>query len=68
VVLMCGVLGVKNNNYYSYQKRKVQIPVDTTHQEMLEWVKNIAKFSDHTYGERRIQRALNALDFPVGRR
>jgi len=58
---MCRVLGIKSNNYYSYQKRKTQRPVDTTHQEMLEWVKDIAKFSDNTYGERRIQKALNAL-------
>ena len=64
---MCRVLGVKSNNYYSYQKRKAQRPIDTTHQEMLEWVKDIAKFSDNTYGERRIQKALNALSFPVGR-
>jgi len=64
---MCRVLGIKSNNYYSYQKRKAQRPIDTTHQEMLEWVKDIAKFSDNTYGERRIQKALNALSFPVGR-
>ena len=68
MILMCHVLGVKNNNFYSYQKRKAQTPVDTTHQEMLEWVKDIAEFSDNTYGERRIQKALNLLDFPVGRR
>jgi len=65
---MCRVLGVKSNNYYSYQKRKTQRPIDTTHQEMLEWVKDIAKFSDNTYGERRIQKSLNALSFPVSRR
>jgi transposase InsO family protein len=65
---MCHVLGVKNNNYYSYQKRKSQKPANTEHQEMLQWVKNIAEFSDNTYGERRIQKALNALDFAVGRR
>lgn len=65
---MCRVLGIKSNNYYSYQKRKAQRPIDTTHQEMLEWVKDIAKFSDNTYGERRIQKALNALSFPVSRR
>jgi len=35
---------------------------------MLEWVKDIAKFSDNTYGERRIQKVLNALSFPVSRR
>jgi putative transposase len=62
------VLGVKSNNYYSYQKRKTQTAVDPTHQEMLEWVKNIADLSDNTYGERRIQKALNTLNFPVSRR
>ena len=65
---MCHVLGVKNNNYYSYQKRKSLAPVDTEHQEMLQWVKNIAEFSDNTYGQRRIQKALNSLDYPVGRK
>ena len=65
---MCRVLGIKSNNYYSYQKRKAQRPIDTTHQEMLEWVKDIVKFSDNTYGERRIQKTLNALSFPVSRR
>ncbi|MGB1263275.1 MAG: IS3 family transposase [Cognaticolwellia sp.] len=68
VILMCRVLGVRSNNYYSYQKRKAQKPIDTTHQEMLEWVKDIAKFSDNTYGARRIQKSLNALSFPVSRR
>jgi len=65
---MCHVLGVKSKNYYSYQKRKAQRSVDTTHKEMLEWVKDIAKFSDKTYDERRIQKALNELSFPVSRR
>ena len=65
---MCRVLGVKSNNYYSYQKRKALQPIDTTHQEMLEWVKDIAKFSDNTYGARRIQKTLNALSYPVSRR
>lgn len=68
MILMCHVLGVKNNNYYSYQKRKSQAPVDTEHQEMLQWVKNIAEFSDNTYGQRRIRKALNSLDYPVGRK
>ena len=64
---MCQVLGVKSNNYYSYQKRKTDKVNDTTHQEMLELVKDIAKFSDNTYGERRIKAVLNALSFPVSR-
>ena len=64
---MCRILGVKSNNYYSYQKRKLDKPSDSTHQEMLELVKDIAKFSDNTYGERRIKAVLNALSFRVSR-
>ena len=64
---MCQVLGVKSNNYYSYHKRNENIVNDTTHQEMLELVKDIAKFSDNTYGERRIKAVLNSLSFPVSR-
>ena len=55
VRLMCRLLGVQSHKYYSYQKRQTDKPDDLTHQEMLEWVKDIAKFSDNTYGERRIQ-------------
>jgi putative transposase len=65
---MCRLLGVQTNNYYSYQKRQTDKPDDLRHQEMLEWVKDIAKFSDNTYGERRIQKVLNTLSFPVSRR
>jgi putative transposase len=65
---MCRLLGVQSHNYYSYQKRQTDKPDDLRHQEMLEWVKDIAKFSDNTYGERRIQKVLNTLSFPVSRR
>lgn len=34
---------------------------------MLDLVKDIAKFSDNTYGSRRIKAVLNALSFPVSR-
>ena len=64
---MCRVLGVKSNNYYSNQKRNAAKIDDTTHQEMVDLVKDIAKFSDNTYGERRIKAVLNALSFPVSR-
>jgi len=67
VALMSRVLGVKTNNYYSYQKRNTNKPDDSTHQEMLELVKDIAEFSNNTYGERRIKSVLNALSFPVSR-
>ena len=64
---MCRILGVKSNNYYSYQKRYSTKSKDPTHQEMIDWVKDIAYFSDNTYAERRIQKVLNALGFPVSR-
>ena len=64
---MCRVLGIKSNNYYSNQKRNAAKVDDTTHQEMVDLVKDIAKFSDNTYGERRIKAVLNALSFPVSR-
>ena len=67
MVLMCHVLGVKSNNFYSFQKRKASMTDDGTHQEMIEWVKDIAKFSDNTYGARRIKHVLNTLSFPVSR-
>lgn len=65
---MCRTLGVKTNNYYSYQKRNLDKVEDSTNQEMLELVKSIAKFSDNTYGARRIKQVLNTLSFPVSRR
>jgi hypothetical protein len=65
---MCHVLGVKSNNFYSFQKRKVSAVDDPTHQEMIELIKDIAKFSDNTYGARRIKKVLNTLSFPVSRR
>ena len=65
---MCRTLGVKSNNYYSHQKRLRTKPNNnSTHQEMLDWVKFVAKLSDYTYGSRRIKRVLNALSFPVSR-
>ena len=65
---MCRLLGVKSNNYYSYQKRNSDNVYDPEHEEMLEWIKDIAEFSDNTYGARRIQKVLNALSFRVNRR
>ncbi len=68
MVLMCHVLGVKSNNYYSYQKRQANKSDDSTHQEMIELIKDIAKFSDNTYGARRIKKVLNTMSFPISRR
>ncbi len=63
--LMCQVLGVSRNGYYSYTRN--QKPTDPVHEEMLYWVKRISEDTDHTYGSRRMKRALNNLSYPVSR-
>jgi putative transposase len=59
---------LKSNNFYSFQKRKSSMTDDETHQDMIELVKDITKFSDNTYGTRRIKHVLNTLSFPDSRR
>lgn len=65
---MCRVLGVKRNNYYSYWKRHNERPGDPCHQEMVEFVAEIAEASHYTFGSRRMKQALNASGYPVSRR
>jgi putative transposase len=60
-------LGVSRNGYYQYRKHREGKPVDPVHQEMIEWVQDIAKSSDDTYGSRRMKKALNILGYPVSR-
>jgi len=67
VAMMCQVLGVIRQCYYHYRRNKENRPVDPEHQEMLMWVKAIAKASDDSYGSRRMKKALNALGFPISR-
>jgi transposase InsO family protein len=66
VKLLCRVLGVTRSGFYAYLRRQERGP-DPDHEEMLEWVKDIAESSGHTYGSRRMAKALQALSFPVGR-
>lgn len=63
---MCSVLGVKRNGYYHYLKSREK-PTDTVHEEMIEWVKDIAESSKDSYGSRRMKKALNILGYPVSR-
>src|SRR5690606_27948813 len=51
-----------------YQKRQRNKPDDPEHQELIDWVKNIAEASQYCYGSHRMKSALNALGYPVGRR
>ena len=65
VSLQCQVLGVSRNGYYQYRKNRDGKPEDPVHQEMIEWVQDIAKSSDDNYGSRRMKKALNVLGYPV---
>lgn len=65
--MMCRLLGVTRNGYYSHRRRKLEKPYDPYHQELLEAVRDIAKASDDTYGSRRMKKALCALSYPVSR-
>ena len=67
ISLQCRVLGVTRNGYYSHEVRKNNRPDDPIHQEMIDWVKDIAESSRYSYGSRRMKKALNALGFPVSR-
>jgi len=67
ISLQCQVLGVNRSGYYHYQVNVANRPDDPEHQEMLEWVEDIAESSGYSYGSRRMKKALNALGFPVSR-
>lgn len=67
ISLQCRVLGVTRNGYYSDQVRKKNRPEDPVHQDMIDWVKDLAESSRYSYGSRRMKKALNVLGFPVSR-
>ena len=64
--LLCRVMGVSRSGFYDYLRAQ-QRPPDPEHEEKLEWVKAVAESSKHTYGSRRMAKALQALGYPVGR-
>ena len=65
--LMCQVLGVERSCYYHYRRRIENRLNDPEHEEMLEWIRQIDESSDHSYGSRRMKKALNCLGYPVSR-
>lgn len=67
VSLQCRVLGVSRSGFNHYQNVTANKRYRETHQEMLEWIKHLALITDYTYGSRRMQKALNALSYPVSR-
>ena len=64
--MLCRVLGVSRSGFYEYLRRQDRDP-DPEHEEKLELVKKIAEASGHTYGSRRMAKALQALGYRVGR-
>lgn len=63
--MMCRLLGVRRNGYYHFQKHKHTVnPED---EELVGWMRKIAESSKHSYGSRRMKKALNALGFLIGR-
>lgn len=66
VDVMCRLMGINRNSYYSYQRRQKHRPDDPERLEMLEWIKKVSETSQHTYGSRRMRKALNGLGYPIG--
>ncbi len=67
ITQQCRVLGVSRQSYYHYSKVTANKQKTAEHQEMLEWIKELAVLSDFSYGSRRMKRALNALSHVVSR-
>jgi putative transposase len=66
VDVMCILMGINRNSYYSYQRRQKNLSEDPEYQGMLEWTKKVSEASQYTYGARRMRKALNGLGYPVG--
>lgn len=64
---MCQLMGVSRSACYDYVRCTDNCSADPYHEEILETVRGIANSSNHSYGSRRIGKALNALGYPVGR-
>ena len=67
VGLMCQLMGVSRSAYYDYVRCTDNCSEKQCHEEILEAVRDIANFSNQSYGSRRIGKALNTLGYPVGR-
>lgn len=64
--MLCRLMGVSCSGFYDYVRRLDRQP-DPEREEMLEWVKDLAAASDHTYGSRRMAKALGVLGYRAGR-
>jgi len=64
---MCRAFDIKRSGFYRYQKQQANNACKALHQEMLEWIKEIAEGSGYSYGSRRMKKALNVLGYPINR-
>lgn len=65
MTVLCRLMGVSRSGFYDDWRRQGRDP-DVAHEEKREWVKDLAEASDHTYGSRRMAKALRALGYRVG--
>ena len=66
VKLLCRVMGVSRTGFYDYLRRQDRTP-DRQREEKLRQVKKLAEASRHTYGSRRMAKALQESGHAVGR-
>jgi len=64
---MCRLMGVSRSAYYDYVRCTDNCSESQCHEGILGAVRDIANSSHHSYGSRRIEKALNALGYQVGR-
>ena len=64
---MCQLMGVSRSACYDYVRCTDHCSADPCHLETLETIRDLAKSSHHSYGSRRIGKALNARGYPMGR-
>ena len=60
-------MGVSRSACYDYVRCTDHCSADPCHLETLETIRDLAKSSHHSYGSRRIGKALNARGYPMGR-
>lgn len=64
--LLCRMMGVSRSGFYGWLPRQGREP-DPLRGALIEWVQDLAKHTEHTYGSRRMAEALRALGHSVGR-
>ena len=58
VKLLCRLLGVSRSGFYDYLRRQDRDP-DPEHEEKLEWVRDLAEASDHTFRVSRVSEGIS---------